>query len=655
MSSPNGEAAALAKAARMYAEMGLHVVPVKPRSKLPMLEDWPSRASNRTSVIDRMWKVNPDSNVGLLCGEVLVTVDADKRNDGDKTLLSLEALHGPLWELGCWEADTPNGRHFVFRRPPDVLLPGKLGPGIDLLHGRRQFLVEPSVRAEGAYRWTNGASPRDIDLRRLPLLPRWMWTEVVPIERAIRSVDPLAAGYTEEPESDEKVALVRAALEAVHPSCSRHDYFAILCALDSTGWKDVHERYSRPWACGDMHGVAENKYNERTFNRDVESLSNSRPGKLATLGSLFTIAERHGWRYPRRAETKPESTEGVELVLASTIEPTAINWLWQDWLALGKLAILAGQPGTGKTTIAIACAAIVSKGGEWPDGFKATAGNVLIWSGEDDSKDTLVPRLIAAGADLSRVHFVAQSSDGFDTRPFDPSKDVPALQSRVAALGDVSLIIVDPIVSAVAGDSHKNAEVRRGLAPLVALAETQGAALLGISHFTKGTGGRDPLERVTGSVAFGAVARIVWVAARTELEDGSTAHVLARAKSNIGPDEGGFRYEFQQVDLAQHPGIKASRVEWGTPLTGRARDLLAEPEQPTRGAKTEDAEGWLEGVLKDGPVPVKQLQELAAVAGHAWRTVERAKPWIGVISRRSGPGGRTPFEWLLSDRRDEDL
>ena len=78
-----------------------------------------------------------------------------------------------------------------------------------------------------------------------------------------------------------------------------------------------------------------------------------------------------------------------------------------------------------------------------------------------------------------------------------------------------------------------------------------------------------------GSVAFGAVARVVWVTAATENEDGERMHVLARAKSNIGPDDGGFSYAFEQVDLPSHPGITASKVEWGTPLVGRARDLLA--------------------------------------------------------------------------------
>src|SRR5206468_6094748 len=122
-------------------------------------------------------------------------------------------------------------------------------------------------------------------------------------------------------------------------------------------------------------------------------------------------------------------------------------------------------------------------------------------------------------------------------------------------------MLVDPIVSSVAGDSHQNAEVRRGLQPLVTFAENQGCALLGITHFTKATQGREPLERVTGSLAFGAVARIVLGTAKIKEEDGG-GRVLVRVKSNIGPDGGGHKYELRQVELSgDAAGIAASRVE----------------------------------------------------------------------------------------------
>jgi putative DNA primase/helicase len=175
--------------------------------------------------------------------------------------------------------------------------------------------------------------------------------------------------------------------------------------------------------------------------------------------------------------------------------------------------VLGGAPGAGKTTIALSLASTVTRGGAWPDGSHCPSrGRVLIWSGEDDPKDTLVPRLITAGADLARASFVGDIREDGKARSFDPAKDIEPLREAIRRAGGVDLLIVDPVVSAVAGDSHKNTEVRRALQPLVDLASALGTAVIGITHFSKGTGGRDPVERLNGSLAFGAIARVVMVA-----------------------------------------------------------------------------------------------------------------------------------------------
>lgn len=340
----------------------------------------------------------------------------------------------------------------------------------------------------------------------------------------------------------------------------------------------------------------------------------------------------------------------VKLTNAASITPKAIRWLWRYWLARGKMQVLAGSPGTGKTTIAMYLAACITSGRPLPSGECPAVGDVLIWSGEDDPSDTLVPRLIAAGAELSRVHFVSGIyRDGEVQRSFDPARDVEVLAAAAAKLENVALLIIDPLVSAVSGDSHKNAEVRRGLQPLVELADKLDAALIGITHYSKGTQGSDPLERVTGSIAFGAMARIVYGTVRMKAEDGETSRmVLARAKSNIGPDGGGFAYTFKQCEI--EGGISTSYIEWGEELAGTARDLLAEPEhegnqQDDRHTETGDAGAWLRDLLKDGPKLVKDIKQQASKADYAWRTVERAASNTGVIRHRDGFG--TPVTWLL--------
>ena len=337
--------------------------------------------------------------------------------------------------------------------------------------------------------------------------------------------------------------------------------------------------------------------------------------------------------------SEPEGVT-VNLVRASDLKPERIDWLWREYLACGKLHIIAGAPGAGKTTIALSFAAILTSCGRWPDSTRAEPGNVLIWSGEDDAKDTLLPRLIAMGADQNRIYFVGDTRAAGKSRPFDPARDMAALGSEAKRIGNVRLLIVDPIVNAVAGDSHKNTETRRALQPIVDLAARLGAVALGISHFSKGTAGRDPVERVTGSIAFGAIARIVFGAAKSTDENG-TKRLFVRAKSNIGPDGGGFGYDLEQIALSGHADIPASRVLWGAPLDGTARELLAVAETTEeQGNILNGTADWLRELLieEKGEMDKRDIIRLARDNGFSERTVQRAREHLKLEVRTFGFG-----------------
>lgn len=348
-----------------------------------------------------------------------------------------------------------------------------------------------------------------------------------------------------------------------------------------------------------------------------------------------------------------EYASSVELLRGSDVTPEAVTWLWAGWLASGKMHVLGGAPGTGKTTISMALAATVTTGGRWPDGNRSPVGNVVIWSGEDDPADTLVPRLSLSGADLRRIYFIADVKEGNERRSFDPARDMDMLRRKLIEVGDVRLLIVDPIVSAIAGDSHKNAEVRRGLQPLADLAASMRCALLGITHFSKGTGGRDPVERLTGSLAFGALARVVLVAAKQqeEGENGKTVRIFLRAKSNIGPDDGGFEYDLHQGELKTHPGIFTSSVLWGDSVEGAARELLATADSTSddgEGGTLAEAKSFLADLLADGPVPVKAIKADADGAGYSWASIRRAQKAIGAEASKEGM--KAGWVWSISRR-----
>jgi putative DNA primase/helicase len=328
-------------------------------------------------------------------------------------------------------------------------------------------------------------------------------------------------------------------------------------------------------------------------------------------------------------DTRKRTRASVILSRASDIAPEAIYWLWQNWVPAGKLSILAGQPGCGKTTIALSIAATVSRGGDWPDGTKcAEPRNVLIWTGEDGLADTLVPRLHAAGADCTRIWFV-ESVEGEDEKllPFDPSRDVPILSEKIQEMGGAGLLIVDPIISVVNGDGHKSIDVRKSLQPLLDLGAAHDCAIFGITHFSKGSKASAPIDRILGSQAFGAAARMILIAGKDESSD---RRILAKSKCNIAVESGAFEYTIEVID---GDGIPSSRVAWGEPVEGSARDILREIEADdvdgeddaqVRASKFERVRCMLYEWLRPF-MSTKEMKAAAAAEGISWRTVERAK------------------------------
>ena len=367
-------------------------------------------------------------------------------------------------------------------------------------------------------------------------------------------------------------------------------------------------------------------------------------------------ARRHCERRAEGASDEQErgrsaaGTASVNLASADTIAPQAIEWVWPGWLARGRLHLLAGQPGAGKTTLALELTATVSAGGAWPDGTRAKTANVVIWSGEDDPADTLVPRLIAAGADLRRVHFVQGVRENGASRAFDPARDMGALLQAVRRVGDVAVVVIDPVALIATKDSHKNAETRRDLQPLADLCRATGAAALGVHHLAKGTAGREPQERLIGSIAFAAVARVVLIATKLPSHDSeaSERRVLMRAKSNIGPDDGGFAYELAQTELGDHPGVLASRVVWCESIEGAAREVLAEAEgREEESSPRDEAIEFLKSHLANGSVPANEIHAAARKEGISPATLRRAKSELRIRSVRIGFGKGSVAQWEM--------
>jgi putative DNA primase/helicase len=237
------------------------------------------------------------------------------------------------------------------------------------------------------------------------------------------------------------------------------------------------------------------------------------------------------------------------MICSQDIKPKAIDWLWSDRFALGKISMIAGMPGLGKSQLTCHMASVVSRGGEWPNNEgRAPEGTVILLSAEDDAADTLVPRLMAAGADRSSVQIIkavkepVKNGHDAEERQFNIVDDIKKLCAAIEYLGDVKLVVIDPITAYLGDDkktdSHKNASVRAALAPLQALAEEHGFACILVSHLNKG-GGQEALTLVLGSIGFVAAARASYLV----VGEPETERVLfLPMKNNVGAPRPGLAF-----------------------------------------------------------------------------------------------------------------
>ncbi len=197
-------------------------------------------------------------------------------------------------------------------------------------------------------------------------------------------------------------------------------------------------------------------------------------------------------------------------VLLSDVKPERVSWLWPGRLPLGKLTVLDGDPGKGKSTLSLDLSARLTRGDIMPDGSGGGfPAGVVILSGEDGLADTIVPRLIAAGADLSRVVALAScpDSEGDGEHPPVLPDDLPTIRAAIARVG-AKLAIIDPLMAYLSDgtNSHKDQDIRRVLFRVAALAEETGAAVLVVRHLNKATGGV-ALYRGGGSIGIIGAAR----------------------------------------------------------------------------------------------------------------------------------------------------
>jgi putative DNA primase/helicase len=377
-----------------------------------------------------------------------------------------------------------------------------------------------------------------------------------------------------------------------------------------------------------------------------------------TNGKQRSSIEQHGSTVSHRTrnqESPGKREEAGSLVTRclNDIEARPVCWLWPGRIARGKLTIIAGNPGVGKSQITASITAVVTAGGSWPvDCQPCIAGEVLILSAEDDPADTMRPRLEAAGVDLRRAHIVDGVIRGYEgsghrqDRMFCLEKDLQALDRKLAELANVAVLIIDPITAYLGKtDSHKNAEVRGLLAPLADLAARHNVAIIAISHMPKAIG-TQAVMRIIGSVAFVAAARAAYLVT-TDSED-KTRRLFLPTKNNLGPDTTGLSFRIEAATVPSPDGpIETSRVAWDLePVLITADEAIQAADcGPKRTSAIDKAKLWLQVVLADGPMDVGEVLQKAKAEGITEKTVRRAKKALGVEAVKLAMDGG--WSWSL--------
>lgn len=353
------------------------------------------------------------------------------------------------------------------------------------------------------------------------------------------------------------------------------------------------------------------------------------------------------------ASKKPRHSRPV-LTRLSDVAPQKVHWLWPSRIPLGKVTILDGDPGLGKSLISADLTARVTTACAMPDDSLSDVSEpagVVILSAEDDLSDTIRPRLDAAGADVSRVIHLTGITEG-DGQRLPDLADLEAIRTAIQAVS-AKLVIIDPLMAYLPGqtDSHRDQDVRRNLAPLAALAAETGVAVLVVRHLNK-SGGKNPLYRGGGSIGIiGAARSGLLVAADPEDETGER-RVLVSTKSNLAK---------ASVALAYHVSITVENVayiEWEGQSEHTATSLLAQPLEDEDRSALEEAKDFLRDVLNGGASPAKDVQKQADQAGISYATLRRAKTALKIITRkRDGFFGKKESQqwcWMLPTEDAQD-
>ncbi len=364
--------------------------------------------------------------------------------------------------------------------------------------------------------------------------------------------------------------------------------------------------------------------------------------------SSNVLAERTG---------KPEKRNlSIITQKASEVEIKPVDWLWYQRISLGKLCLITGNPGIGKSQITANIAAAITTGSEFPDGSTCRKGTVIFISAEDEAADTIVPRLTASGANLNLVHIInyvlSENCKYKDKLHFSLAAHLPELEDLIVSLRDVVAIIIDPITAYLGRiDANSNSDVRSILSPLAKIAAKHNLAIICISHNNKNVS-QQAMHRVLGSVGFIAACRSAYLVVKDNEEDNK--RLFLPLKNNNGNDKTGLAFRIVQTIV--NDKIETSRVNWLNEVVLKTADeIMSSPLTNEDKSALEEAEEFLRTLLDSSALPATKIFKLAKEEEISKSTLRRAKKKIGIVVSRQGFSRGSKSMWCLPNTSEVSI
>lgn len=622
-----------AKAAALaYISNGLAVIPLKPKSKEPNIKGWPQFECAKEEVPKHF---SGEPNIAVLLGEAsgwVVDVDLDSPE-------AVALAPSFLPKTACMFGRQSKGAsHWVYRVGDTVeSLKREVHVG-----GSKKMLLE--LRSTGCATMFPPSTHPTGELVKFESGKAGLPTEV-DVTTLIRAFNRLAAAAAmawswpqgKSVRQDLAMALAGGLLRAGVSADETMTF--VTCVVKVAGDDEVAKRKTAVAA---------------TIKKHASGKPTTGWPKVAGLlgpDGQYVVDTIREWLGD--INNAPPSGKLVS-VTADHVVPKMVEWLWQDRIAFGAIAILDGDPSMGKSTICSDLAARVSAGKPMPlGGGQCDAAGVVVLSSEDSLANTVVPRLKAASANPERVELVhGVTGEHGSTLPLSIPEHLPALREAIISI-DARLVVIEPLLGFISlkAHAHNDQQVRWALAPLASLADETGAAVLAVRHLTK-KAGASAVYRGGGSIALIGAARTGMVVGE-HLHD-PTCRVLAMTKTNLGPYAPSLRYRIvgKGSPPGETPPWEAGVVEWLGETDIHANDLVGASGGSDTGA-LKDAMSFLAASLKDGPMKAADVFSLSKHEGHTKTTIRRAAKKLGIVKTQVHDGQKiVGWEWSLPAEPD---